>query len=118
MTIKGKHVGFLGAGNMGEAMIKGLLQAGLVPVTAIAATDARPERLEEISRRYGIRAVASNPALVRDSDVVILAVKPQVMGAVLREIATVVDESKLLVSIAAGMATRRLREFLGKTARL
>jgi pyrroline-5-carboxylate reductase len=103
---------------MGEAMIKGLLQAGLVPRTAIAATDARPERLEQIVRQYGIRAAASNPALVRDSDVLILAVKPQIMAAVLREIAPAVDAKKLLVSIAAGMATRTLRDFLGKPARL
>ena len=64
MSIKGKRVGFLGAGNMGEAMIKGLLQAGLVPVTDVAATDARPDRLAEIARQYGIRPVASNRDLV------------------------------------------------------
>jgi pyrroline-5-carboxylate reductase len=118
VSIKDKKVGFLGAGNMGEAMIKGLLQAGLVPAAAIAATDARRERLDQVVRQYGIRAAASNPALVSESDVVILAVKPQVMAAVLREIATAVDARKLLVSIAAGMATRTLREFLGKPARL
>ena len=118
MPIKDKKVGFLGAGNMGEAMIKGLLQAGLVPAAAIAATDARPERLDQIVRQYGIRAAASNPALVSDSDVVILAVKPQVMATVLREIAPAVDAKKLLVSIAAGVATRTLRGFLGKPARL
>ena len=80
MTIKSKRVGFLGAGNMGEAMIKGLTQAGLVPAASIGATDARADRLDQMARQYGIRAFASNPALVAESDVVILAVKPQIMA--------------------------------------
>jgi pyrroline-5-carboxylate reductase len=118
MSIKDKKVGFLGAGNMGEAMIKGLVQAGLVPAASIAATDPRADRLEQIARQYGIRPVADNLALVRDSDVVILAVKPQIMGAVLREIGPAVHARALLISVAAGMATHTLRDFLGKPARL
>jgi pyrroline-5-carboxylate reductase len=118
MSIKGKRVGFLGAGNMGEAIIKGLLKTGLVPVSAIGATDARSDRLDQVAAEYGIRAAASNAALVKESDVIILAVKPQVMRAVLKEISSAVDSTKLLVSIAAGVATRTLREHLGKPARL
>jgi len=118
VSIKGRRVGFLGAGNMGEAMIKGLTQSGLVPATAISATDPRTDHLEQIGRRYGIRAIAGNPALIAESDVIILAVKPQIVGAVLREIAPVVDGTKLLISVAAGTATRTLREHLGKPARL
>jgi pyrroline-5-carboxylate reductase len=118
MSIKDKRVGFLGAGNMGEAMIKGLLQAGLVPAGSVAATDVRPERLAQMSRQYGIRAAADNQALVRESDVIILAVKPQIMGSVLGEISPAVDARKLFISIAAGMATHTLRGFLGKPARL
>jgi pyrroline-5-carboxylate reductase len=118
MSIKGKRVGFLGAGNMGEAIVKGLLKTGLVPAAAIAATDARADRLDQVAAEYGIHAAASNAALVKESDVVILAVKPQVMRAVLKEISSAVDGTKLLVSIAAGVATRTLREHLGKPARL
>src|SRR5712692_4196477 len=117
VSIKGKKVGFLGAGNMGEAMIKGLLQAGLVPAASIGATDVRRERLEQIATQYGIRSAKSNPALVAESDVVILAVKPQIMASVLHEIAGSVD-GKLLISIAAGLPTRMLRAQLGRPARL
>lgn len=117
MSIKGKKVGFLGAGNMGEAMIKGLLQAGLVPAASIGATDVRRERLDQIATQYGIRSAKSNPALVAESDVVILAVKPQIMASVLHEIAGSVD-GKLLISIAAGLPTRTLRAQLGRPARL
>ena len=118
MSIKGKRVAFLGAGNMGEALIKGLTQTGLVPAKIISASDARADRLADIAKQYGIQHVKDNVALVRSADVVILAVKPQIMGAILKEIASVVDGSKLLISIAAGVATRKLREHLGKPARL
>ncbi len=118
MTIKGKTVGFVGAGNMGEALIKGLLGAGLVPAEAIVATDVRPERLKDLALQYGIRSAADNGTLVRQADVAILAVKPQIMAEVLAEIAPAVTRQKLLVSIAAGVSTARLRAGLGKDARL
>ena len=104
MSIKGKRVAFLGAGNMGEALIKGLTQTGLVPAKAISASDARADRLADIAKQYSIQHVKDNVALVRSADVVILAVKPQIMGTILKEIASVVDGSKLLISIAAGVA--------------
>ncbi|HET7877027.1 MAG TPA: pyrroline-5-carboxylate reductase [Methylomirabilota bacterium] len=116
--MKGKKVGFLGAGNMGEALIRGLLHAGLVPAASIGATDVRAERLQQIATQYGIRAVSDNVALLRESDVVILAVKPQIMVPVVKEIAPAVSERTLLISIAAGMATRTMRDALGKPARL
>ena len=118
MSIKGLRVAFLGAGNMGEALIKGLTQTGLVPAGSITASDPRADHLGELARRYGIRAVADNVALVSGADVIILAVKPQIMAAVLKEIAPAVNEGTLLVSIAAGVSTTKLREQLGKPARL
>ena len=118
MSIKDKKVGFLGSGNMGEAIIKGLLQAGLVPPASIAATDARADRLQQMARQYGIRAAASNREMVDEADVVILAVKPQIMGAVLQEVAGSVSRAKLLISVAAGVPVSALRAGLGKPARL
>jgi pyrroline-5-carboxylate reductase len=118
MTIKGKKVGFVGGGNMGEALIKGLLAANLVPPEAIHATDVRLERLKELDRQYGIQVGSDNVELVRHADVVILAVKPQIMDEVLRTIAPAVTRKKLLISIAAGVSTAKLRAGLGKDARL
>ena len=118
MTIKGKKVGFVGAGNMGEALVKGLLAANLVPPEAVYATDVRLERLKELDRQYGIQVAADNAELVRHVDVVILAVKPQIMEPVLREIAPAVTRRKLVISIAAGVSTARIRAALGKDARL
>jgi len=118
MTIKGKNVGFVGGGNMGEALIKGLLAANLVPAKAIHATDVRLERLKELDRQYGIQVSSDNAELVRHSDIVILAVKPQIMEPILKEIAPAVTRKKLLISIAAGVSTAKIRAALGKDARL
>jgi pyrroline-5-carboxylate reductase len=118
MTIKGRTVGFLGAGNMGEALIKGLLAAKLVPAQAIFATDVRPERLKELDRQYGIQVSSDNAELVKRADIVILAVKPQIMDAVATEIAPAVTRGKLLISIAAGVATDKIRARLPRDARL
>jgi pyrroline-5-carboxylate reductase len=118
MTIKGLTVGFIGGGNMGEALIKGLLGASLVPASAIHATDVRLERLKELDRQYGIQVSSDNADLVRHSDIVILAVKPQIMDAVLKEIAPAVTRKKLLISVAAGVSTAKIRSVLHKDARL
>ena len=118
MSIKGQKVGFIGGGNMGEALIKGLLAANLVPPEAIHASDVRIERLRSLDQQYGVQLREDNGALVRDVDIVILAVKPQIMAPVVRQIAPVVTRRKLLISIAAGVSTTTIRAALGKDARL
>lgn len=118
MSIKGKRVGFLGAGNMGEALIRGLVQTGLVSPESIGASDPRGDRLAQMARQYGIRALADNVELVRQSEVVVLAVKPQIMVPVLREIAPVADATRLVISLAAGVSTRTLRAHLPGADRL
>ncbi|MGH7391869.1 MAG: pyrroline-5-carboxylate reductase [Candidatus Rokuibacteriota bacterium] len=118
MSLKGKTVGFIGSGNMGEALIKGLVSANVLPAEAIHASDVRLERLKELDRQYGIQLAPNNVELVRHSDVVIVAVKPQIMTPVLREIASALTRKKLMISIAAGVSTAKIRAALGKDARL
>jgi len=118
VSLKGKRVGFVGGGNMGEALIRGLLGANLVPADLMAATDVRTERTAQLTKQFGITAHADNARLVREADVVILAVKPQIMAGVLGEIAAAVTARHLLISIAAGMATSTIRTALGKDARI
>lgn len=112
MSVKGKKIGFLGAGNMGEALIKGLLSAGLVSPDAISAADVRGDRLRELEKLYGIQVLPDNTALVKRADVVILAVKPQVIAEVLEGVAPALTPEKLLISIAAGVPTSALRACL------
>lgn len=118
MSIKGQKVGFVGAGNMGEALIKGLVSANLVPPEAVYASDTRLERLRALDQQYGIQLTPDNAELVRQADIVILAVKPQIMAPVVRQIAAAVTRKKLLISIAAGVSTLTIRAALGKDARL
>lgn len=118
MSVAGKQVGFVGAGNMGEALIRGLLEARLVDPAAVHAADVRADHLKELERRYGIRTTPDNVEVVRRADVVLLAVKPQIMEPVLRQIAPAVTGDKLLISVAAGVPTARILGALGRPARL
>jgi pyrroline-5-carboxylate reductase len=118
MTVGGRGVGFVGTGNMGEALIKGLLAVGLVPAASVHASDVRADRLAEVARRFGINTHPGNRDVVKRTDVVILAVKPQIMAAVLDDIAPAVGPDTLVISIAAGVPTARLREHLPAGARV
>ena len=118
MSVQGRRVGFIGGGNMAEALIRGLVGANLVKPTLITATDVRAERCQQLAAQYGVTTHADNARCVREADVVLLAVKPQIMGDVLREIGPAVERRHLLISIAAGVATRTIRENLGKDARI
>jgi pyrroline-5-carboxylate reductase len=118
MSVKGKRVGFLGGGNMGEALIKGLIAASVVPADLMIASEPRSDRLAELTRRYGVRGAASNVELVREADVVVLAVKPQIMMPVLAEISSSLAKRHLVISIAAGVSTSTIRAGANKGLRL
>lgn len=98
-----KTIGFLGAGNMAGALIKGMLVAGIVPTGRIIASDIRDERLTEIGKMHDVRTTRDNAALLRESDVIVLSVKPQVVDRVLPIIAEHMKPGALIVSIAAGV---------------
>ncbi len=109
---------FLGCGNMGEALVSGLVQSGSARPENIICTDIREERLQELSARYGVRTTPRNVEAVQQSQVVIYAVKPQLMAEVLKETAGELDMSKLIISIAAGVPLRAIESLLQKELRL
>jgi pyrroline-5-carboxylate reductase len=118
VSVKGKRIGFVGCGNMGEALVKGLVEASVVKADALMAADTRADRLADLDRRYGIRIARSNVECVRECDVVLLAVKPQIMAAVLEEIAPSLSRRQLVISVAAGVSTATIRAAAGKDLRL
>jgi len=97
-----KKLGFIGAGNMGEALLKGLLTTKAARPEQIQVSARRPERVQELVKSYGVRG-AGNSDVARESDVVVLCVKPQILDQVLREISPEVSREKLVISIAAGV---------------
>jgi pyrroline-5-carboxylate reductase len=118
VSVKDKKVGFVGGGNMGEALIRGLVESNVVPGDRILLADVRADRVRQLADQFGLRAAAGNAALVSAADVVILAVKPQIMAAVLREIMPALTSRPLLISLAAGVSTATIQSVLGKYPRL
>ena len=103
---------------MAEALIKGLLRSGTSRPDQIIATCRREERLEELSRTYGVRTTENNLQAARDAEVIILSVKPQGMSRLLGTVASAIDPSKLVISIAAGVPIAALERKLGAGARI
>ena len=101
--MKTRTLGFLGAGNMAGALIKGLLHADVMSADRIIASDTSKDRLEHMAKTHGIRVTADNHALVKEVDVLVIAVKPQVVDKVLTAIASDVEKDTLIISVAAGV---------------
>jgi pyrroline-5-carboxylate reductase len=116
--MKTRRLGFLGAGNMSGALIKGLLHAKVLPPERILASDVKADRLEQLHKLHGIRTTTDNHALLRESDVVVLAVKPQAIDKVLTEVGAHVRLDQLVVSVAAGVPIDALEARLPAGARV
>src|SRR5271157_5802300 len=96
-------IGFIGAGNMAEALIKGVINANICKPKYIFINDIRSERLEYLTRQYHVQAMSNSTALAGQVDILILSVKPQNMANVLLAIESTVRYSTLVISIAAGV---------------
>ena len=114
----GKTLGFIGAGNMAEAMARGVLRAELFAKDALVAADISEERRAVFADELGVRVTADAAEVVRDADVIVLAVKPQQLDAVLEAVAPEATADKVFVSIAAGAPTSRIEAALGEGSRV
>ncbi len=111
--LKETRIAFIGSGVMAEAMIKGLVGQGLLPADRIVASGPRPERGADLAERYGIQVTEDNMAAARGRDIVVLSVKPQILGEVLEELGTgVVRSEALVLSIVAGATIERIAKGL------
>jgi pyrroline-5-carboxylate reductase len=109
-----KRIAVLGAGKLGEALISGMLEAGIVQKEQFIATAAHRERVEQIQKRFGIETTLSNGEAVRKSQLVLLCVKPQTVEEVIRQIADDLTLDHLLVSVAASVSTRLMENIIEK----
>lgn len=112
------RVGFIGAGQMATALGKGLTSAGVITPQNVVAADPIAAATERFARETGGRAVANNPEVIRQADVVFLAVKPQQMLSVLADIAPHCEARHLVVSIAAGVTLATLDAQLAPSRRV
>ncbi|MEX0701749.1 MAG: pyrroline-5-carboxylate reductase [Planctomycetales bacterium] len=112
------RIGFIGAGRMATALARGLIAAGFTTAERIIACDVSPEAAERFAEATAGRIAHSTAAVLAESDVVVLAVKPQQMLEVLGEAAGKVDESHLVISIAAGVSIATIAAALGEATRI
>lgn len=116
--MKSQRIGMLGAGNMAGALIRGLLASKSVSAEQIVASDVRADHLKELETKYGIKTFTDNRQLAAVSNLVVLAVKPQVIDRVLEQMADAFLPDTLLVSIAAGVPIRSLEARLPEHVRV
>jgi pyrroline-5-carboxylate reductase len=116
--LRNKTVGFLGTGNMGEALIHGLLHGHVCRPEQIHCSDVRSERLKMIRETFGVKGTSHNVEVVKQADIIILSVKPQIMKPVVQEIAKHLDFSKLIISIAAGVPLEAIEACANKELKL
>ncbi|MDP3049342.1 MAG: pyrroline-5-carboxylate reductase [Thermodesulfovibrionales bacterium] len=105
-------IGFIGGGNMAEALIKGMIQDSRFKIQDIFVSEPRDDRREYLEQTYGVRTTNSNKDIASSCNIIILAVKPQIMGQVLEEIKSAVTDDKTVVSIAAGITLSYLQSKL------
>jgi len=110
MDITGSDIGIIGGGNMGRALLKGL--SATSPRPGLLAWDALEDCRKQLAAEFPVSIPDGNRALVKAANIIILAVKPQVIDPVLREIAPVLNPEHLLISIAAGIPCRKLEASL------
>lgn len=111
-TMKDRRIALLGAGNMGRALLRGMLKAHWARPENLSATVRRPEVAAELTSELGIRVHTDNRRAAAEADVLILGVKPQIMPVVLREIQPHVPAGRLVISIAAGVSTHTIEDAL------
>lgn len=108
------HIVFIGAGNMAGSIIGGLVANGY-PATQITASAPSQEHLDALSSQYSVATTKDNHQAVESADVVVLAVKPQILEAVCTDLkASLKDKAPLIISIAAGVETAHIEQWLGK----
>lgn len=116
--LNNKIIAIIGTGNMGDALVSGLIGSGSSKPKNIICSDVRKDKLDKIKSNYKVRTTTSNLKAVSEADVVIYAVKPQLMASVLIETRSKLDMSKLVISIAAGVPLAAMESCIEKDMRL
>jgi len=112
------RLGFIGCGNMAEALLSGMLKKQIIPAEAMIGSDPREPRIREIKDTYGIQVTIDNREVAGQSGILILSVKPQYYEKVIGQIKDVVSEGTIIVTIAPGKTLKWLEQQFGKPVKL
>jgi pyrroline-5-carboxylate reductase len=115
-ALHSSRIAIVGAGVMAEAMLAGLLARRLVDPALVTCSHPRDERLRELAERHSVATTSDNAEAAAGADILLLAVKPQMLGTVMPQLRVVMRADQLLISIVAGAGTRALGEGLGHPA--
>lgn len=118
MALDGKKLGFIGTGKMGGSLIKGICDSGIIPNSDIYASDVFEAFLNELHENLHINVSTDNMDVVRNADMIVLAVKPQILKSVLSHIRDEITPDKLIISIAAGVKLDAIENELNEGARV
>lgn len=105
-------IGFIGVGNMSQAIIKGMLESKVISANSVFCTNRSEGKLQKTSEFFGIHAMSSNEELIDECDVIILAMKPQDLPAAVDPVASVFRPGQIVISLAAGVTLRTLEKKL------
>jgi pyrroline-5-carboxylate reductase len=115
---RSRRIAILGAGRLGESLLRGLLSSGWRTADELVVTARGDDHLTHLREAYGVEATADNAAAVRGAGLVVVAVKPQDMATVLAEIAVAVTPEQTILSVAAGITTKSIEAHLPAGARV
>lgn len=113
-----QKIGFIGGGNMANAMIGGILSSGLVTPTQIIASDKSEAAILQMKDTYGVETTCSNTYVAKNADIIFLSVKPFLYETVIREIRDEITDKQIIVAIAAGQTIERIEGAFGKIIKL
>ena len=111
-------IGFIGAGNMGSAIIKGLIRSDSLSEVEINIFDVDVKKSEELSKEYDVNSLQNEIEVSDISDILILSVKPNIYNSILEKIKDRIGESKIIVTIAAGINIENVEKIVGKDKKI
>jgi pyrroline-5-carboxylate reductase len=109
-----KDLGIIGVGKIGSTLLKRIISTNTINKDNILIYDINSKKLDEISKEYGVQSAKNNAELVESSKFILIAVIPQVIDTVLKEVGSLVNENQILISIAAGVSINHIHNFFGE----
>ena len=113
-----KKIGFIGSGNMAKAMIGGIIKSGLLKSNMITSSALTESTLKSIEKEFGINTTIDSREVVKNSDIIVVAVKPNVYDNVLESVKDLIDDNKIIVTIAAGKTIASIESIIGSDKKI